>query len=162
MVRRASVEGRWALEAVTQETACRIIKRTQRDQSARASARARFLRLGPRNSEPRSSARSLRHRLPPGCYHVCQAMHRYQDAQSCIRVIFGTYLANLIVAQRSSFTPHRSARPSRYQTKTVNIALQVLRAILPSSQMAGDPTSLRMALRVMLPHITDSPALVEF
>ncbi|WP_267386554.1 hypothetical protein [Sphingomonas sp. GC_Shp_3] len=52
--------------------------------------------------------------------------------------------------------------PSRYDTTNVNVALQVLRAIVPSSQVQGDPTSLRLALRVILTHITDCPALVEF
>jgi hypothetical protein len=52
--------------------------------------------------------------------------------------------------------------PSRYETKNVNIALQVLRAIVPSSHIQGDRTPLRLALRVILTHMTDSPALVEF
>lgn len=57
---------------------------------------------------------------------------------------------------------HFAAMPTSYETKNVNIALQLLRAIVPSPQVCGDPSPPRMALRVMLPHITDSPALVEF
>ncbi|WP_242149663.1 hypothetical protein [Sphingomonas sp. BAUL-RG-20F-R05-02] len=52
--------------------------------------------------------------------------------------------------------------PSRYENTNVNIALQVLRAIVPSSLVIGDTTPLRLALRTILPHAADSPALVKF
>lgn len=52
--------------------------------------------------------------------------------------------------------------PSRHETKTVNVALQVLRTIVPTSLVTGDDKPLRLALRVILPHAADSPALVEF
>lgn len=52
--------------------------------------------------------------------------------------------------------------PSRYENTTVNVALQVLRTIVPTSLVAGDEKPLRLALRVILPHAADNPAVVEF
>ena len=71
------------------------------------------------------------------------------------------FVANLLRSVLYSFS-YRQTMPSRYEIKNVNIALQVLRTIVPSSQVEGDPTYLRLALRVILTHVTDSRALVEF
>jgi hypothetical protein len=52
--------------------------------------------------------------------------------------------------------------PTRYETKLVNLALQVLRAAKDGADQIGGKVAVRLALRVLLDHLPSAPSLVEF
>jgi len=52
--------------------------------------------------------------------------------------------------------------PSAHENKTVNLALQVLLSVVPTSSIEGSTRELRLALRVVRTYARDTDCVTEF